>query len=72
MQTKDDEYVRVNQAASVLGLSPNMVRKGGLLGKIPEYRHPVNSYRPYKRSDSEKLVAQVEMSRVPPHNRKPR
>jgi DNA (cytosine-5)-methyltransferase 1 len=66
MKTKDDEYVRVKQAAAMLGLSPNTVRKWGALGKIPEFRHPVNTYRLYKRSDLEKLIAQVEQSRVQP------
>lgn len=66
MKTKDDEYVRVKQAAAMLGLSPNTVRKWGALGKIPEFRHPVNTYRLYRRSDLEKLIAQVEQSRTQP------
>jgi len=73
MKTKDDEYVRVKQAAAMLGLSPNTVRKWGALGKIPEFRHPVNTYRLYRRSDLERLIAQVEKSRVQPSpKRKPR
>ena len=66
MKTKNDEYVRVKQAALMLGLSPNTVRKWGSLGKIPEFRHPVNTYRLYRRSDLEKLIAQVEKSRTQP------
>ena len=80
MKTKDEEYVWVGQASEMLGLSPNTVRKWGDLGKIPEFRHPVNSYRLYRRSDLEKLVAQVEKSRTQPaglkqsapHSPKPR
>jgi DNA (cytosine-5)-methyltransferase 1 len=66
MKTKDDEYVRIQQAAEMLGLSPNTVRKWGALGKIPEFRHPVNAYRLYRRSDLERLIAQVEQSRTQP------
>jgi len=73
MKTKDDEYVRIKQAASMLGLSPNTVRRWGAWGKIPEFRHPVNSYRLYRRSDLEKLIAQVEKTRTQPNpKRKPR
>ena len=71
MKTKNDEYVRVKQAAAMLGLSPNTVRKWGALGKIPEFRHPVNTYRLYRLSDLEKLVAQVEQSRTQPKGRRP-
>ena len=72
MRTKDDEYVRIKQAATMLGLSPNTVRKWGALGKIPEFRHPVNSYRLYRRSDLEKLISQVEKSRVQPSPKRQR
>ena len=72
MKTKNDEFLRVKQAAAMLGIAPNTVRKWGALGKIPEFRHPVNTYRLYKRSDLEELVAQVEQSRTQPNIRKPR
>jgi len=49
-----ETYVRVQEAAEILGLVPNTVRKWGEAGKIPEYRHPANGYRLYKR---EKLTA---------------
>jgi DNA (cytosine-5)-methyltransferase 1 len=71
MKMKDDEYVRIKQAASMLGLSPNTVRKWGALGKIPEFRHPVNTYRLYRLSDLEKLIAKVEKSRTKPIGRRP-
>jgi hypothetical protein len=70
MKTKDDEYVRIKQASAMLRLSPNTVRKWGALGKIPEFRHPVNTYRLYRRSDLEKLIAQVEKSRTQPIRRR--
>lgn len=72
MKTKNDEYVRVKQAATMLGLSPNTVRKWGALGKIPEFRHPLNAYRLYRRSDLERLIAKVEESQVRPEKQRPK
>jgi len=56
------ELVRVKEAAELLGVSPNTVRIWGANGKIPEYRHPVNNYRLYKREELEALMAQVYQS----------
>lgn len=55
-------YLRVKEAAELLGVSPNTVRAWGADGKIPEYRHPVNNYRLYKRKDLEKVIKQLEKS----------
>ena len=52
-------YVTVTEAAQMLGVVRNTVRSWGAEGRIPEYRHPVNNYRLYKRTDLERLVAQV-------------
>lgn len=72
MKTKNDEYVRVKQAAAMLGLSPNTVRKWGALGKIPEFRHPLNAYRLYRKSDLERLIAKVEESQARPEKQWPK
>ncbi len=55
-------YVRVKKAAELLGVCANTVRAWGAEGRIPEYRHPANNYRLYKRRELEKLVEKV---RVP-------
>ncbi len=55
-------YLRVKQAAALLGVCPNTVRSWGADGKIPEYRHPVNHYRLYRQADLEKLISQLERS----------
>lgn len=60
MQNKG--YVRVKEAAEILGVSPNTVRAWGADGKITEHRHPLNNYRLYKRSDLEKVLRKVERS----------
>jgi len=55
-------YVRVKEAAEILGVSPNTVRAWGGDGKITEHRHPVNNYRLYKRVDLEMVLRQLEKS----------
>ncbi|MBI3469625.1 MAG: helix-turn-helix domain-containing protein [Planctomycetes bacterium] len=57
-------YVKVRQAAEILGVVPNTVRAWGAAGKIPEYRHPLNGYRLYKRRDLEQVVRRLERSLV--------
>ncbi len=59
---RNEGYVRVKEAAEILGVSPNTIRAGGADGKITEHRHPVNNYRLYKRSDLEKVLRKVERS----------
>ena len=58
-------YLRVKEAAALLGVSPNTVRAWGAEGKIPEYRHPVNKYRLYKRVELERILTEVAESRSP-------
>jgi excisionase family DNA binding protein len=52
---KREEFMQVTDAAKLLGVSPNTIRNWGRENKLPEYRHPVNNYRLYRRSDLEKL-----------------
>jgi DNA (cytosine-5)-methyltransferase 1 len=55
-------YLRVKEAAELLGVAPNTVRSWGEAGKIPEYRHPVNNYRLYKKVELERLLKKVKRS----------
>jgi DNA (cytosine-5)-methyltransferase 1 len=55
-------FLRVKEAAELLGVSPNTVRSWGSAGKITEYRHPINNYRLYKKADLERLLKEVERS----------
>ncbi|MGD0519576.1 MAG: helix-turn-helix domain-containing protein [Thermoguttaceae bacterium] len=57
---QSDEYLRVKEAAEFLGVVPNTIRAWGGRSKIPEYRHPANNYRLYKKSDLERLLEQIE------------
>ena len=55
-------FLRVKEAAQLLGVSPNTVRSWGSAGKITEYRHPVNNYRLFKKVELERLLVKVERS----------
>ena len=56
---RDQGFLRVKEAAELLGVSPNTVRAWGAAGKIPEYRHPVNRYRLYKREELEAVLRRL-------------
>ena len=53
------DYLRIQEAAAFLGVSPNTLRNWGREEKIAELRHPVNNYRLYRRSDLEELLRRV-------------
>lgn len=48
-------YLKVREAAALLGVSPNTIRNWGRDGKVNEYRHPVNNYRLFKLSELETI-----------------
>jgi DNA-binding transcriptional MerR regulator len=52
-------YLRIQEAAAFLGVSPNTLRNWGREDKIPEFRHPVNNYRLYRRGDLEELLRRI-------------
>lgn len=66
---KLNEYVKVAEAAEILGVSQGTVRAWAEDGKIPMSRNPANGYRLFRRDDLEKflqLAAQpVNLSRKP-------
>src|SRR4051812_50215949 len=51
-----DGYLKVGEAAEFLGVSPNTLRNWGREEKIPEFRHPVNNYRLYRRGGPEAIL----------------
>jgi excisionase family DNA binding protein len=59
---RQEGFVKVKEAARMLGVSPNTVRAWGADGKIPEYRHPVNRYRLYRRTELEQILEELEES----------
>lgn len=58
--TKLTDYVKTAEAAVILGVSQNTLRKWAEAGKIPMRRNPANGYRLFKRSDLLKFLAKLE------------
>ena len=57
--TKVSEYVKVAEAAEILGVSQNTVRAWAENGKLPVHRNPANGYRLFRRSDLDAFLEQV-------------
>lgn len=49
-------YVKTAEAAEILGVSQNTLRKWAASGAIPMHRNPANGYRLFKRDDLEKFL----------------
>lgn len=50
------DYVKTAEAAELLGVSENTLRKWAGEGAIPMHRNPANGYRLFKRDDLEKFL----------------
>jgi len=50
------DYLRIKEAARVIGVSEATLRNWGKQGKIKVHRNPVNGYRLFKRSDLEAVL----------------
>jgi MerR family transcriptional regulator, copper efflux regulator len=59
------DYLKIKDAAQFLGVSVNTLRNWERASKIATYRHPVNGYRLYKRSDLESLLDAIQRSDLP-------
>lgn len=73
--TKLSEYLRISEAAEYLGVSPNTLRNWENAGKIEAHRHPMNSYRLFKKEELDVLLKQVQEPNAPSkkkRTRKPR
>jgi DNA (cytosine-5)-methyltransferase 1 len=51
MNAEGGGYLTIAEASRKLGVSPNTLRSWGAMGKIQEYRHPMNNYRLYRQTD---------------------
>ena len=67
---KLSEYVKVAEAAEILGVSQGTVRTWAADGKIPMHRNPANGYRLFKRDDLEKFLNNIAKPVAPTKNRK--
>jgi excisionase family DNA binding protein len=57
--TKLSQYVKVAEAAQILGISQNTLRSWAEAGKIPMHKNPANGYRLFRRSDLTAFLAKV-------------
>ena len=51
-----EDFVRVGEAAAILGVSTKTLRNWDRDGKVRARRHPVNGYRIYPREELETLL----------------
>ena len=70
--TKLKDYVKVAEAAEILGVSQGTVRAWAEAGKIPMYRNPANGYRLFKPSDLEEFLRKTAQPVKPTVPRKAR
>jgi len=54
------DYVKTAEAAEILGVAQNTIRKWAAQGQIPMRRNPANGYRLFKQSDLEKFLKKLE------------
>lgn len=57
--TRLNEYVKVAEAAAILGVAQGTVRSWAEAGKIPMYKNPANGYRLFRRIDLEQFLKRV-------------
>ena len=51
-----NNYLRISEAANYLGVSTETLRNWDKLGKLIAYRHPINDYRLYSKTDLDKIL----------------
>ena len=59
MKARLSEYVKVAEAAEILGVSQGTLRNWPEAGKIPMHKNPVNGYRLFRIDDLENFLASV-------------
>ena len=70
--SKLDGYLRIKEAATYLGVSPNTLRNWGRGGKLAERRHPINGYRLYDKDELDQLLKDAERPACKRRRRKPK
>ena len=66
---KLSEYVKVAEAAEILGVSQNTLRTWAEDGRVPMFRNPANGYRMFRRDDLEAFLQEAAKP-VPTEKRK--
>jgi len=52
-------YLKVKDAAKILGVSVMTLHRWDAKGKLKSFRHPINHYRLYKEVDLKKILKSV-------------
>lgn len=53
------DYLTISEAAEYLGVSSSTLRNWDKKGVLIAYRHPINNYRLYKKSELDKLLKKI-------------
>jgi excisionase family DNA binding protein len=56
------EYAKTAEAAQILGVAQNTLRKWAEQGDIPVHRSPANGYRLFKREDLMRFLKKIDQS----------
>ena len=70
--TKLSDYVKTAEAAEILGVAQNTLRKWAAEGKIPVHRNPANGYRLFRRADLDDFLRKTSQPAKPSPPSKPR
>lgn len=54
-----NEYVTVKEASLMLGVTPLTIRNWDARGRLIAYRHPINNYRMFRRTDITAILADM-------------
>ena len=54
------EYLKISEAADLLKITKQTLRNWDKRGKFKPFRHPINNYRLYEKSDLVKLLKKIE------------
>lgn len=56
------QFIKIKDAAKVLGMSVPTLRNWDASGKLKAHRHPFNNYRVYKTEDLYRVIEAIETS----------
>jgi excisionase family DNA binding protein len=61
----NEKFIKIKEAAKILGVSKLTLRNWDKAGKLVAYRHPINNYRMYKFEDVNHITKQIESGEKP-------
>ena len=54
-----EDYMTIKEAAEYLKVTRQTLRNWDKLGKLKPYRHPMNNYRLYKKTELDKILKSI-------------